>query len=204
MMKTKINKLVNYFIKKIKSLIEWYSIFLLIIFFLNHNNGASYYNKQIININTENRPFDYIIDKVDTDYSIHEPNPDFPLPIIYPEAPFSLDNSIYINQIIGYYLFKNFMGVLVRTKENQLKVIKLWRDDSGWRYKLYDPADFYSDKSIFQNKWDYSKPFISINMGSLNHDWNFFGWSIFFVLVFLIGNKLYVFIKKRNKKTNFV
>jgi len=201
--------------KRIKKLnfnkiIDFFSIFILISVFLLGDKEASFYEKSILPIWEQKLPEDLQLIRLHTDYSINL-NDDFSLGIISPNAPFALNDSVYVKRLLEYCIYKDFMSVLVRTKENDLKIITLKSKphkegiiplNEMFEYKIFTPKDFYNDTTIFDKPWKYYVPCNNLRYPpGLVNVWGFLGRSILFLLIIMVSKKIYLYFYKLKNKT---
>lgn len=144
----------------LKSVIEHYTILILIIIYIIGYSHAAAYDKIGVEFFAYKKPFQFRIEKFDADYSINIVD-DMPLAIVPFDAPFPFDESLYIKQIICFFPLRNVLVVFVRTGENNLKVITLKKskiiDDfkKSFEYRVLEPKDFFNDTLYFPNNYNY-------------------------------------------------
>ena len=185
-------------------IINLFLIFILISVFILGDKEASYYEKNILPIWERKLPEDLQLIRFHTDYSLNL-NDDFQLGIISPDAPFALNDSVYIKRLLEYCIYKDFISFLIRTKENDLKIITLKSKphkkgivplNEMFEYKIYTPKDFYNDTTIFDKPWKY---YVSCNNlrypPGLVNVWGFLGRSILFLLIIWFLKNIYFYFK---------
>ncbi len=197
---------------KVKKYIEYFVVFVIFIVLIDGDLTAHYYSKNILPIWVRTMPKGLRLEELDLDFAIVLDGEE-PLGVIFPEAEFMLDESIYVEQLIEYCIHRSFISVLVRTDKNELKIITIKSVPSKldalpleerFEYKIYTPEEFYSDTSIFKNVYYYydvyvpctylrSQPFIV-------RYWWFTGRCLLLILTGWLGWKLYNFMYKINNK----
>ena len=190
-------------------IIDYFSLFILISIFLLGDKEASYYEKNLLPIWERKLPDGLQLVELHLNYSICLDD-DMPMGIIFPNAPFALNDSVYVKRLLEYCIYKDFISVLVRTKENDLKIITLkskpYKEgviplDEMFEYKIYTPKDFYNDTTIFDKPWRYYVPCNNLRYPpGLVNAWGFLGRSILFLLIiWLVKNVYFYFYKLKNK-----
>ena len=198
--------------RKIKSQLiksfEFFIIFLLLLIFITEDDEASYYQKNILPIWERKLPKDLQLIRFHTDYSINLDD-QMPLGIISPNAPFALNDSLHINRLLEYCFYEDFISVLVRTRENDLKIITIKSKPHKkgvvplhemFDYKIYTPKDFYNDTLIFKKSWNYYVPCNNLRYPpGLVNMWGFIGNSILLLIIGWFIWKLYKLVLVKRK-----
>ena len=191
---------------KFKNLVEYFIVILFLFIFLLIDKEASYYEKNVLPIWERKLPEGLQLIKFHLNYSINlDRKGDMPIGIISPDAPFVLDNSVYVQRLLEYCIYKDFISVLIRTRENDFKIITLKRKskadvvrlDDMFEYKVYDPREFYNDAAIFDKPWKYYVPCNNLRYTpALINIWGFLGKIIIILLSLWLAFRIYGSILK--------
>jgi len=189
----------------LKKFFEYYTVFILLLVYFVGNYHASFYGKQTTNFGTFKMPYGLKLIDFGTDYSINDAL-GMGIGIITPDAPFHLDKSLYVKQLLGYCILKDRLAVFVRTRENDIKIITLNGKtqilpfNERFTYKIYSPREFYNDTTLFKHDYNYYIPCTSFRGETgVSGSWSFIGNSILFLLFSWILYKVYRLLKKKNQ-----
>ena len=182
---------------------EYFVVFLLLSIFILEDGEASYYEENILPFYEKKLPDGLQFVKFHLNYSINLDD-DMALGIVSPNAPFPLNDSLYIKRLLEYCIYEDFISVLVRTKENDLKIITLKSKphkegiiplDEMLEYKIYSPKEFYNDTIIFDKPWKYYVPCTNLRYPPpLVGMWGFIGGSILLLLIGWVFWKIYYLV----------
>ena len=128
-----------------KKIIGFLIIIVLIIIFLVGNYSASLYGKQLISVLVHKLPYRLELNKVDAKYAIYDTRTE--LAVVLPEEKFTLDKTIFVQEIEKICEYENFLAIQIRTNENFIKILIIWEENDLLKAKAYEVDEFYSNNS---------------------------------------------------------
>ena len=201
-------KIVRIFI----NLSKLFFVYIIFVAIISGDFDAHLYGKSLLPIWGRTMPKGLQLEEFDLDFSINLEGED-PLGVVSPDAEFMLDKSLYIKQLIEYCIHRSFISVLVRTDKNELKIITLKSIPSKldaipieerFEYKIYTPEEFYSDTSIFKNKYYYHDVFVTCaylrSQPYMVANWHLVGRVLIVLFIGIIAWWIYKYISKRIEK----
>lgn len=128
-----------------KKVIGLYLFFVLLLIFIIGNYSASMYGKELFSFFIYKLPYDLKVSKVDAKYAIY--NSKTELAIIFPEEKFTLNETIFVDEIEKICEYEKFIAIQVRTNEHKIKILTIWRENDMLKSNVYAPEEFYSSNS---------------------------------------------------------